>query len=52
MNTDFKEGGHDYEVLQGKCRLLMDLDLKWSDNDDILSSDYPFDPAEVAPTIH
>ena len=36
MNTDFKEGGHDYEVLQGKFRLLMDLDLKWSDNDDIL----------------
>ena len=30
QQTDFKHGGSDYEVITGRCRLFIDLDLPWT----------------------
>ena len=36
LETDFNVNGHDFEIIQGPSRLLIDLDLPWSDNENIL----------------
>ena len=34
--TDFKHGGSDYEVITGKCRFFIDLDLPWTSSYDVV----------------
>jgi hypothetical protein len=34
LQTDFKHGGSDYEIITGKCRFFIDLDLPWASSYD------------------
>ena len=36
-NTDYEENGTDFEIIYGQSRLLMDLNLPWSDEESILN---------------